>query len=165
VRTLLRVGLWSLAAVEIVLGLWTLLLPASFYAVVPTADVTPFSEHPFRDFGGATLGLAVVLGAAALWTETRLVLVSLLAYLAFAVPHLVFHVAHAGVADGAADLAMVAGLVASVLVPLVLLGVALRARSTADVSGGGGGGRAVTVRPPGCAASPAWRPSPDDQRP
>ena len=39
----------------------------------------PFSEHPFHDFGGATLGLAVVLIAAAIRTERRLVVVALLA--------------------------------------------------------------------------------------
>ncbi|WP_222266383.1 hypothetical protein [Modestobacter marinus] len=67
---LLRAGLALLAAVQIVLGLWTLSSPASFYADVPTVDLTPpFSEHLFRDFGGATLGLAVVLTAAAVWTE------------------------------------------------------------------------------------------------
>ena len=34
-----------------------------------------------RDFGGATLGLALVLGAAGIWLERRLVVVALLAYL------------------------------------------------------------------------------------
>ncbi len=104
-RTTLRLGLLVLVAVELVLGLWTLLLPASFDDVVPTADVTPFSEHPFRDVGGATLGLAVVLGAAAVWLERRLVVVSLVASLAFAVPHLVFHVGHVEATDSAAETA------------------------------------------------------------
>jgi hypothetical protein len=66
-RALVRPGLGLLAVVEAVLGLWTLLFPASFYADVPTIELTPpFSEHLFRDFGGATLGLAVVLTAAAM---------------------------------------------------------------------------------------------------
>ena len=93
--SLLRPGLALLAAVEVALGLWTLLFPASFYADVPTVDATPpFSEHLFRDFGGATLGLAVVLTAAAVWPERRLVVTALLAYLAFSAPHLVFHLGH-----------------------------------------------------------------------
>jgi hypothetical protein len=34
---------------------------------VPTVDLTPpYSEHLFRDFGGATLGIAVVI-----WLERR----------------------------------------------------------------------------------------------
>ncbi len=66
------------------LVLWTLLFPESFYADVPTVDLTPpFSEHLFRDFGGTTVGLAVVLTAAAIWLERRLAGVALLAYLSF----------------------------------------------------------------------------------
>ena len=124
---LLRPGLALLAAVEVVLGLWTLLFPASFYTDVPTVDLTPpFSEHLFRDFGGATLGLAVVLIAAAVWTERRLVVVALLAYLAFSAPHLVFHLGHLDGASGSAATALVVVLAASVMLPLALLVVALR---------------------------------------
>jgi hypothetical protein len=36
-----------------------------------------FSEHLMRDFGGATLGLALVLGAAGIWLERRLAVVAL----------------------------------------------------------------------------------------
>ena len=128
---LLRPGLGLLAAVEVVLGLWTLLFPASFYADVPTVDLTPpFSEHLFRDFGGATLGLAVVLVAAAVWMETRFVVVALLAYLAFSVPHLVFHLGHLHGAGGPAAAALLAVLAGSVVLPLALLPVALRRRPT-----------------------------------
>ena len=124
---LLRPGLVLLAAVEMVLGLWTLLFPASFYADVPTVDATPpFSEHLFRDLGGATLGLAVVLVAAAVWLERRLVVVALLAYLAFAVPHLVFHVEHLHGLSGVEATVLVMLLAGSVLLPLALLAVASR---------------------------------------
>jgi predicted permease len=126
-RTVLRAGLLGFAAVELVLGLWTIALPESFYADVPTVDLTPpFSEHLMRDFGGATLGLALVLAAAGIWLERRLVVVALLAHLAFSVPHLVFHVGHL---DGASDLeaaVLVVLLAASVAVPAGLLAVALR---------------------------------------
>ncbi len=96
-KILLRTGLGLLAAVEVMLGLWTLVLPMSFYANVPTVDLTPpFSEHLFRDFGGATLGLAVVLAAAAICPERRLVVLALLAYMSFSAPHGVPPRAHAG---------------------------------------------------------------------
>ena len=127
--SLLRPGLVLLAAVEVVLGVWTLLFPASFYADVPTVDATPpFSEHLFRDFGGATLGLAVVLAAAAMWPERRLVVVALLAYLAFSVPHLVFHLGHLHGLGGPAATVLVVVLAGSVVLPLALLVVALRRR-------------------------------------
>jgi len=123
----LRPGLALLAAVEVVLGLWTLLFPASFYADVPTVDATPpFSEHLFRDFGGASLGLAVVLTAAAVWTERRLVVVALVAYLAFSVPHLGFHLGHLHGLSGTTAMVLVVVLAGSVLLPLALLVVALR---------------------------------------
>ncbi|HEY0688628.1 MAG TPA: hypothetical protein VGD71_06255, partial [Kribbella sp.] len=67
-RAVLRIGLVVLAANELVLGFWTALFPESFYNDVPTVDLTPpYSEHLFRDFGGATLGIAVVLIAAVIW--------------------------------------------------------------------------------------------------
>ena len=127
--SLLRPGLALLAAVEVGLGLWTLLFPASFYADVPTVDATPpFSEHLFRDFGGATLGLAVVLAGAAMWTERRLIVVALLAYLAFSGPHLVFHLGHLPASGGPETAALVAILAGSVVLPLALLVAAVRRR-------------------------------------
>jgi hypothetical protein len=127
VTKLVRPGLALLAALEILLGLWTLLFPASFYSGVPTVDATPpFSEHLFRDFGGATLGLAVVLTAAAVWMERRLVVTALLAYVAFAAPHLVFPLGHPHGLGGPPAAALVAVLTGSVVLPLTLLAVALR---------------------------------------
>ena len=125
-RTLLRGGLTLLALVELVLGTWTLLFPASFYRGVPTVDLTPpFSEHLFRDFGGATLGLALVLAAAAVWTERRWVVVALLAYLAFAVPHLAFHLGHLHGATALEAGVLTALLVGAVVLPVSLLFLAL----------------------------------------
>jgi hypothetical protein len=131
-RGLLRAGLVLLAGVEWVLGLWTAFFPRSFYDVVPTVDLTPpFSEHLMRDFGGATLGLAIALTAAAIWLERRLVAVALLAYLGFAVPHLVFHLQHLHGASSMAAMLLVALLVGSVVLPLALLVPAAR-RPVAD---------------------------------
>ena len=121
-RALQRTGLGLLAAVEWVLGLWTLLFPESFYVHVPTVDLTPpYSEHLLRDFGGATVGLAVVLTAAAIWLERRLVVVALLAYLSFSAPHLVFHLTHLRGASGSTASVLVIVLVGSVVLPLALL--------------------------------------------
>jgi len=126
--TLLRPGLLLMAGVEWVLGLWTALAPRSFYDDVPTVDLTPpFSEHLMRDFGGATLGLAIALTAAAVWLERRLVVVALLAYLAWAGPHLMFHVGHLEGATPLESTVLVALLVGSVVLPLGLLAISCRA--------------------------------------
>ncbi|GAB2641754.1 hypothetical protein [Kribbella swartbergensis] len=93
-RGYVRSVLMVFAAYELILGVWLTFFPASFYQL-PTVDWTPpYSEHLFRDFGGATLGVAVVLVAAAIRFDRFLTVVALSAYLAFAVPHLYFHLGH-----------------------------------------------------------------------
>lgn len=131
----LRLGLSLLALIELVLGVWTLSFPESFYRDVPTVDLTPpYSEHLFRDFGGATLGLGIVLTAAAVWPETRFVVVALVAFLAFSAPHLAFHLGHLHGATPVEAVVLTSGLTALVVVPLALIGVtaarARRARGT-----------------------------------
>lgn len=128
----LRIGLSLLALIELVLGVWTLGFPESFYNDVPTVDLTPpYSEHLFRDFGGATLGLAIVLAAAAIWPETRFVITALLAYLAFSAPHLVFHLGHLHGATVGEAVLLASGLAVLVVVPIALIGVAVvRGRRT-----------------------------------
>lgn len=132
----LRLGLSMLALIELVLGIWTLGFPESFYRDVPTVDLTPpFSEHLFRDFGGATLGLGIVLAAAAIWPETRLVIVALVAFLAFSAPHLAFHLGHLHGATPVEAVVLTSGLTALVVVPVALIGVAaVRARRNGRTS-------------------------------
>ncbi|TWD83909.1 hypothetical protein FB561_5078 [Kribbella amoyensis] len=120
-RGVVRAGLITLAAIQVVLGLWTALFPASFYNDVPTVDWTPpYSEHLFRDFGGATLGIAVVVIAAAVWFELRIVVLALVAYLLFSAPHLVFHAHHLRT-DSPLAVVLVIVLALSVLLPLLLI--------------------------------------------
>jgi hypothetical protein len=127
-RTVLRIGLIVLAANELALGFWTAFSPESFYNDVPTVDLTPpYSEHLFRDFGGATLGIAVVLIAAVIWLERRLVFVSLIAYLAFSAPHLAFHAGHLHGTSQLMGTVLIITLALSVLLPLALIGVASKA--------------------------------------
>ena len=123
-RGYVRSVLVVFAAYQLVLGVWLTFFPAQFYQL-PTVDWTPpYSEHLFRDFGGATLGLAIVLIAAAIRFDRLLTVVALLAYLAFAVPHLFFHLGHLeGDSPGwSVVLAVVTAL--SVLVPASALAAA-----------------------------------------
>ncbi len=121
----LRAGLALLALVQVVLASWQAFLPRSFYDDFPTVDLMPpYNEHLMRDFGSASLGIGIVLAAAALWPETRLVIVALVAYLAFALPHLVFHLGHLHGASAADAAFIVSTVTASVVVPLALLALA-----------------------------------------
>jgi hypothetical protein len=124
-RGVVRGALVGLAAIQLVLGLWTALVPESFYNDAPTVDWTPpYSEHLFRDFGGATLGNAVVIIAAAIWPERRLVIVALTSYLVFAVPHLIFHGEHLHGGSAGLAVALMVVLVLSVLLPLAVIWIA-----------------------------------------
>ncbi|MFF0341334.1 hypothetical protein [Kribbella sp. NPDC004875] len=94
-RTYVRTVLVSLAAVQLTLGVWLTFAPLSFYDNVPTVNWDPpFAEHAFRDFGSASLGLGLVMAAAAIRLERYLVGVALIAYAAFALPHMIFHLGH-----------------------------------------------------------------------
>ena len=124
---LLRWGLVVLAGIQLVVGVWTLFFPGSFYNDVPTVDWTPpFSEHLFRDFGSTTLGIGIVVAAAAIWLERRLVLVSLAAYLAYSVPHAFFHAHHLEGDSAVLSAGLLVFTVLSALFPAALLAVALR---------------------------------------
>lgn len=96
-RGWLRTGLWLLTALQLLIGGWLYFAPHSFYTGIPTvADDPPYNEHFMTDIGGATLALAVVLGASALLLEPVLVRVALTAYLVYTVSHLAFHATHLG---------------------------------------------------------------------
>ncbi|WP_348003213.1 hypothetical protein [Pseudolysinimonas sp.] len=122
----LRIGLAVLALAELLIGGWNLLAPENFYANFPGVNLTPpFAEHYARDFGGATLGIAIVLVAAAIIPRTVLVIPALLAISAFAVPHAVFHLEH--LHDVGPDLLLfvVVTTLGEAVAALVLLAVAL----------------------------------------
>lgn len=91
----IRIALAILFLNELVVGVWNAVAPESFYTSFPTVDLTPpFSEHYARDFGGATLGIALLLGIALVTSRTHFVVPAALAYSLFAVPHFFFHLAH-----------------------------------------------------------------------
>ena len=91
----IRIALIVLALDETIVGAWNQFMPASFYRDFPTVELTPpFSEHYARDFGGATLGIAVLLIVAALRPRGSFVLPAAIAYSVFSIPHFGFHVTH-----------------------------------------------------------------------
>jgi hypothetical protein len=93
----LRVGMLLLAAVSLVVGVWALLVPRCFYDDFPlsgrdwVSTLGPYNEHLVRDVGALNLALGMLLVLVAVLLEGRLVQVSLVASLVYAVPHFVFH--------------------------------------------------------------------------
>ena len=93
----LRNGLLLVAATTLGAGLWALPFPRTFYGDFPfpgwdwISTLGPYNEHLVRDYGAMNLALGVLLVSAAISPERRLSRVALLTYLAFAIPHFVFH--------------------------------------------------------------------------
>ncbi len=91
-----RAILGVLGAIQATDGLYALFAPRSFYDDFPLGrgwvEALPaYNEHLVRDVGGLFLATAVMLIAAAVWLDRRLVLITCVAFLAFSVPHAIWH--------------------------------------------------------------------------
>ena len=126
-KSRLRIGLLILASASLVVGLWALPFPHSFYDDFPlpgrdwVSTLGPYNEHLVRDVGALNLALGVLLVLTAVLLERRLVQVSLVAYLAYAVPYFVFHLTKGHAFSLGDNLANAITLGLAVLLPLVLL--------------------------------------------
>ncbi len=93
-----RLGLLVLAAD---VGIWAELDPRSWCRSFPGFGLHwfpmlgPYNEHLARDVGGLYLALLVLsVGAAFRASDAYLVRLTAGAWLAFSIPHLIFHIAH-----------------------------------------------------------------------
>lgn len=141
--TLFRLVLVPLALVQLVDGVWALFFPRSFYDDFPAgrggwvSSLPAYSEHLVRDVGALFLATAVLLAVAAVRLERRLVTVTLVAWLAWAIPHYVWHLFNLGPYDTGDAVANVIALTLTVVGPLALLG--LLARQPVLAARGAGG--------------------------
>jgi len=126
-RTPIRIALIYLTVTIGFLAIWILVAPRDFYDNFPggsahwVSALPPYNEHLERDFGAASLGLAVLAGLAAYWMDRRVIQATALAMLAAGLPHLVYHLTtteHYSTGDNVASLI---GLALDVVVPLGLL--------------------------------------------
>jgi hypothetical protein len=122
----LRILLVFMGVPPVLIGLWAGFAPRGFYDDFPgggrswIAPDGPFNEHLVRDVGVLNLALAVVTIAAAVWLTRPLVRATACAWLAYSVPHLVYHVLHRGALDPSDQVSSLAGLA---IVPLLALAV------------------------------------------
>lgn len=130
----IRIGLAVLFLDELIVGAWNAFAPKSFYENFPTVDLTPpLSEHYARDFGWATLGIALLLGIA-LWNpKTHFVVPAAAAFSVFAVPHFFFHLSHLHGATAAEAVALTA---ANAVVAVLGIGVIAAALARDRRNGG-----------------------------
>jgi hypothetical protein len=124
-RSWLRVGVLLLGVGDVAIGAWAYLLPHTFYNNVPTVAMDPpFSQHFVTDVGAFFVAQGVVMVAAAIIMEYRLVCVALAGYLTFAILHIVFHGTHLQGMPTRDAIGLVIALALDVAFPVVLLIVA-----------------------------------------
>ena len=122
-----RLGMVVMLAVpQLVVGLWAVLAPESWFEDFPGVDPRlvaaepPFNQHLATDAGAGFLCTAVALLLAAWWGRRQVVLLALATFAAFAIPHLAYHAGHPSdrlsSGEDALSLVLLAG-------PLVLAGV------------------------------------------
>ncbi|GII27683.1 hypothetical protein [Planotetraspora mira] len=123
----LRVGFAYLAFTELVIGLWQMSAPRSFYDDFPlpghpwVSMLPAYNEHLMRDLGGLNTGMGVMLVIAAITLNHTVGWVTLLGYLIYSVPHLLFHVGHLAHYTPVDVAGQVITLGISVIVPALLL--------------------------------------------
>jgi len=130
-----RLGVSLLAASALVVGVWALVLPRSFYDDFPAAGrswvsaLGPYNEHLVRDVGALNLALGTLLALAAILLERRLVQAALAAWLVYALPHFVFHATELDALPFLDNSLNLITLGLAVLLPLVLLAATGRRRA------------------------------------
>lgn len=125
-RTAVRAGLVSLSVLAIVQGGWQYFFASQFYSLPTLNLLPPFNAHLMSDVGGLGLALGVVLAGAAIFMNRPQVMTALLAYLTYAVSHLLFHLTHLGGFSTAAALFELVPMVTIVLIAIALLTIAGR---------------------------------------
>lgn len=134
----LRIGLLLLASAPIVVGVWALFIPRSFYDDFPAtgrhwvSSLPPYNEHLVRDVGALNLALGVLLATAAILLGRWLVQASLVAWLVYAIPHFVFHLTELDALSFGDALGNSVTLGIAVLLPLILFVLAGRVETNGD---------------------------------
>ena len=116
-----------LALQSVVLGVWALAAPRSFYDRFPgggrawVAVDGPYNEHLVRDVGALNLALLVLFIAAA-WTQGRdLVRVAAIAAIVWGLPHFVYHAVNTDGLSTSDVVASLGGLLLFVALPISVL--------------------------------------------
>lgn len=124
-------GFWlGQAAVAVAQGttsLWTAIAPGNFFHSYPSASAPwltalgPYNEHLTFDFGVASLGLALLMLAAAVKPTAERVRLACSCFCAWSVPHLIYHVTHIEHLPEPKRWKNAFALTLSVAIPLILL--------------------------------------------
>lgn len=163
--TLFRLSLVALGLVQATNGLYALLDPHGFYTDFPlgrgwVAALPGYNPHLITDVGALFMATGLLMLLAAAWLGRRLVTAALITWLTFAIPHLIYHLAHLGPYDTADVIGNVVSLTTSVVLPAGLLALLARTPRRAAPRAPADGARIPLVqRPRGVVARAAFRSS------
>lgn len=93
----LRVLMVLLAVPNVITGLWAVGNPQHWYDTFPgwapqlISALPPYNEHLATDAGSGLLASGLVMGLAAWWPRREVVITAAAAYLAFSLPHFLWH--------------------------------------------------------------------------
>jgi hypothetical protein len=132
-RDWIRLVLLLLGIPQAAIGLWAIADPAAWFDTFPGGghhwlpEFGPYNEHLAVDAGAGLFAAGVVAIAAAVMLERRVVQIAMVAFLAWSVPHALWHVTAIDDAlDGADDIANLSALAFTVVLPIGLLATANR---------------------------------------
>ena len=126
-RAPIRIALIYLTVTIGFLAIWILVAPRGFYDNFPggsahwVSALPPYNEHLERDFGAASLGLALLAGLAAYWMDRRVIQAAALTLIATGLPHLIYHLTTTGHYSTGDNVASFFGLALDVVLPLGIL--------------------------------------------
>jgi hypothetical protein len=98
----------------------------------------PYNEHLITDVGSTFLALTVLMALAAIWLTKRLVQAALIAWLVYAVPHFLWHMANLGVYSASDQVLNAVALALQVLVAAALLALTFRRAPGTSAAAAGG---------------------------
>lgn len=98
--TALRFALLALGLPQAAIGLWAVVAPRHWHDTFPglgrqwLGSYGPYNSHLATDVGATFLAIGTLLVIAAWLLDHRNVVVAVVVYLVYSVPHLIFHLAH-----------------------------------------------------------------------
>jgi hypothetical protein len=126
-RAPIRIALLYLTITTGILAVWILVAPRGFYDDFPglgahwVSALPPYNEHLERDYGAASLGIAVLTGLAAYWMDRRVIEAAALTWIAAGLPHLIYHLTTTEQYSTGDNIASLIALALYVVLPLELL--------------------------------------------
>ena len=101
VKRWVRIGVAvTLAVPQLIIGTWALMAPKNWFESFPGFDPRlvaadpPYNEHLATDVGAGFLATGVALLVAAVWANRAAMSIALLTFVAFTLPHVVYHATH-----------------------------------------------------------------------